>query len=161
MDTNSIIERLILGHYTVATAESCTGGMVASTIVDYSGASACFNEGYVTYSNEAKIKNLAVKAETLEKFGAVSYETATEMAKGVKKKANSDFGLSTTGIAGPTGGSPKKPVGLVFIACAFDDKCIVKELHLKGDRMQVREQATEEVFSLLDECLNGNQAIMS
>ncbi|SDH45142.1 nicotinamide-nucleotide amidase/nicotinamide-nucleotide amidase [Pseudobutyrivibrio sp. 49] len=155
MDVDAIISTLSGGGYSVATAESCTGGMIASTIVDVPGASDCFNEGYVTYSNEAKMKNLGVKESTLIAHGAVSYETALEMAKGVRKKAKADFGLSSTGIAGPGGGSPKKPVGLVYIGCAYgDDECTVKELHLKGDRTTVRTAATKEALQLLSECIN-------
>lgn len=155
MNIDSIISTLTAGGYSVATAESCTGGMIASTIVDVPGASDCFNEGYVTYSNEAKMKNLGVKDSTLMAHGAVSYETAMEMAKGVRKKAKADFGVSSTGIAGPGGGSPKKPVGLVYIGCAYgDDECIVKELHLKGDRTTVRTSATKEALELLEECIN-------
>ncbi|MBR5637847.1 MAG: CinA family protein [Pseudobutyrivibrio sp.] len=156
MDIHSIISTLSDKGFTVSTAESCTGGMIASSIVDVPGASDCFNEGYVTYSNEAKMKNLGVKESTLIAHGAVSYETALEMAKGVKKKAKSTFGLSSTGIAGPGGGSPKKPVGLVYIGCAFgEDDCVVKELHLKGDRTTVRTLATQEAIKLLSECLKN------
>lgn len=155
MDVAYLVEELTKKKCSVATAESCTGGMIASTIVDVPGASDCFNEGYVTYSNEAKMKNLGVRDETLMAYGAVSEQTATEMAKGVKKRAKADFGISSTGIAGPGGGSPKKPVGLVYIACAYgDDKCIVKELHLKGSRTEVRTSATKEALILLEECLN-------
>lgn len=155
MDIDAIVSTLSGRGYSVATAESCTGGMIASTIVDVPGASDCFNEGYVTYSNEAKMKNLGVKDSTLLAHGAVSFETAMEMAKGVRKKAKADFGLSSTGIAGPGGGSPKKPVGLVYIGCAYgDDDCIVKELHLKGDRTTVRTAATMEALKLLEECIN-------
>ncbi len=154
MTVAGIIDQLSKEGLSVATAESCTGGMIASTIVNIPGASDCFNEGYITYSNEAKMKNLGVHDETLSVFGAVSQETATEMAKGVRKKASADFGISSTGIAGPGGGSPKKPVGLVYIGCAFgDDKCIVKELRLKGSRSEVRAQATEQALYLLEECL--------
>ena len=149
-----VVNKLLDGHYTVATAESCTGGLIASSIVDVPGASDCFNEGYITYSNEAKMKNLGVKEHTLIAHGAVSIETAQEMAKGVRAKAKSDFGISSTGIAGPGGGSPKKPVGLVYIACAYgENDCIVKELHLKGDRTQVRNSAAKEALLLLEECI--------
>ncbi len=153
MDTCDIVAKLSALNLTVATAESCTGGLIASTIVDVPGASDCFNEGYVTYSNEAKMKNLGVLDETLMAHGAVSVETATEMAKGVRKRANADFGVASTGIAGPGGGSPTKPVGLVYIACAYKDKCVVKELHLSGDRTSVRKQATNEALLLLSQCL--------
>jgi nicotinamide-nucleotide amidase len=154
MDTAALLDKLISEGFTVATAESCTGGLIASSIVDIPGASDCFNEGYITYSNEAKMKNLGVSEATLIAHGAVSIETATEMAKGVRRKAQSDFGISSTGIAGPGGGSPKKPVGLVYIGCAYgEDKCVVKELRLKGDRTAVRKAAAAEALKLLSECL--------
>ena len=153
MDTCDIVAKLSAQNLTVATAESCTGGLIASTIVDVPGASDCFNEGYVTYSNEAKMKNLGVLDETLMAHGAVSVETATEMAKGVRKRAKADFGIASTGIAGPGGGSPTKPVGLVYIACAYKDKCVVKELHLSGDRTSVRSKAANEALLLLSQCL--------
>lgn len=156
MDVSELIGKLVSKGLSVATAESCTGGLIASSIVDVPGASDCFNEGYVTYSNEAKMKNLEVKDSTLTAYGAVSYETATEMAKGVRKKAKADFGISSTGIAGPGGGSPKKPVGLVYVGCAYgQDQCKVLELHLKGDRTQVRQAAANEALKLLEECLNN------
>ncbi|MBO5616809.1 MAG: nicotinamide-nucleotide amidohydrolase family protein [Pseudobutyrivibrio sp.] len=155
MDVASLVCELCSNSYTVATAESCTGGLIASSIVDVSGASDCFNEGYVTYSNEAKMKNLGVSADTLKSVGAVSKETATEMALGVRRVANATFGLSSTGIAGPTGGTEAKPVGLVYIGCAYSDKdCVVKELHLKGDRSQVRVAAAKEALNLLAECMD-------
>lgn len=158
MDVSELIGKLASKGLSVATAESCTGGLIASSIVDVPGASDCFNEGYVTYSNEAKMKNLGVKDSTLTAYGAVSYETASEMAKGVRKKAKADFGISSTGIAGPGGGSPKKPVGLVYVGCAFgQDQCKVLELHLKGDRTQVRQAAVSEALKLLEECLNNEE----
>ena len=155
MDAASLVCELCRNSYTVATAESCTGGLIASSIVDVSGASDCFNEGYVTYSNQAKMKNLGVSADTLKSVGAVSKETATEMVLGVRRVANATFGLSSTGIAGPTGGREAKPVGLVYIGCAYSDKdCVVKELHLKGDRSQVRAAAAKEALNLLAECMD-------
>lgn len=155
MDIVALVAKLVRGKYTVATAESCTGGLIASKIVDVPGASDCFNEGYVTYSNEAKMKNLGVKDSTLTAHGAVSFETATEMANGVRKKANADFGISSTGIAGPGGGSPKKPVGLVYIGCSYGNNQIkVRELNLSGDRSQVRDAAAVKALELLAECLS-------
>jgi len=154
MDISTLVERLTELNLTVATAESCTGGLIASNIVDVPGASYCFNEGYVTYSNEAKMKNLGVKDSTLSAYGAVSSQTATEMAMGVRKRANSNFGVSSTGIAGPGGGSPSKPVGLVYVACAYgDNKCKVLELHLHGDRTQIRNLAANRAIELLADCL--------
>ena len=159
MDINAIIESLTKQGLSVATAESCTGGLIASTIVDAPGASGCFNEGYVTYSNEAKMKNLGVKDETLMAFGAVSEQTASEMAQGVMKRAKADFGLSSTGIAGPSGGSPSKPVGLVYIGCAYKGGCKVLKLNLKGDRSQVRSQAAERALELLADCLEYKEEL--
>ncbi|NEX01115.1 nicotinamide-nucleotide amidase [Pseudobutyrivibrio sp. NOR37] len=154
MDASVIVDRLASMKMTVATAESCTGGLIASSIVDIAGASDCFNEGYITYSNEAKMRNLSVKESTLMQYGAVSTQTAKEMAMGVRKKAHADFGIASTGIAGPGGGSPEKPVGLVYIACAYDDKCQVRQLNLSGDRSQVRHQAADEALQLLSDCMD-------
>ena len=154
MDASVIVDRLASMEMTVATAESCTGGLIASSIVDIAGASDCFNEGYITYSNEAKMRNLSVKESTLMQYGAVSTQTAKEMAIGVRKKAHADFGIASTGIAGPGGGSPEKPVGLVYIACAYDDKCQVRQLNLSGDRSQVRHQAADEALQLLSDCMD-------
>ncbi len=154
MDASVIVDRLASMNMTVATAESCTGGLIASSIVDIAGASDCFNEGYITYSNEAKMRNLSVKESTLMQYGAVSTQTAKEMAMGVRKKAHADFGIASTGIAGPGGGSPEKPVGLVYIACAYDDKCQVRQLNLSGDRSQVRQQAADEALQLLSDCMD-------
>ncbi|PHU35003.1 CinA family protein [Pseudobutyrivibrio ruminis] len=154
MDASVIVDRLASMNMTVATAESCTGGLIASSIVDIAGASDCFNEGYITYSNEAKMRNLSVKESTLMRYGAVSTQTAKEMAMGVRKKAHADFGIASTGIAGPGGGSPEKPVGLVYIACAYDDKCQVRQLNLAGDRSQVRHQAADEALQLLSDCMD-------
>lgn len=154
MDASVIVDRLASMNMTVATAESCTGGLIASSIVDIAGASDCFNEGYITYSNEAKMRNLSVKESTLMQYGAVSTQTAKEMAMGVRKKAHADFGIASTGIAGPGGGSPEKPVGLVYIACAYNDKCQVRQLNLSGDRSQVRHQAADEALQLLSDCMD-------
>ena len=115
---------------TVSTAESCTGGLVASRITDISGSSDYFKEAYVTSANEIKHKNLGVSNETLEKYGAVSSECAFEMAQGLSKRTGCDVAICTTGIAGPTGGTAKKPVGLVYISVKFHDKIIIREFKL-------------------------------
>lgn len=125
----------------VATAESCTGGMIASSIVNVSGASNVFFEGMVTYNNLSKVNRLGVSAETLDSFGAVSEETATEMANGLLSE-NVDFGISTTGIAGPTGGSFEKPVGLVYIGLSYKDLApVAYRFIFDGDRTTVRTSA--------------------
>ncbi|MGP1429609.1 MAG: CinA family nicotinamide mononucleotide deamidase-related protein [Fusobacterium sp.] len=122
---------------TISTAESCTGGMIASKLIEVPGISENFMESIVSYSNEAKIKRLKVKKETLEKYGAVSEEVAREMLAGLK----TDVAISTTGIAGPDGGSKEKPVGLVYIGIRVKDKVKIFRRELKGDRNKIRQRA--------------------
>jgi len=140
-------------NMTISTAESCTGGMLASSIVDYSGASEIFIDGVVTYSNESKIKRLGVKKETLDKYGAVSEQTAREMAEGVVNTSASTIGLATTGIAGPNGGTKEKPVGLVYIAVTINNDTTVKKLLIDGERNEIRKKSVENIFELLFEKL--------
>jgi len=126
----------------IATAESCTGGWAAQVITHTAGSSAWFERGFVTYSNQAKIDMLGVRAETLEKFGAVSQETAAEMATGALKKSKALFSLAITGIAGPTGGSPGKPVGTVCFAwCRVGEQAFTETARFAGDREAIRRQA--------------------
>lgn len=125
-------------HKTLAVAESCTGGMIASTLVGIPGSSKWFMEGAVTYSNEAKMRRLGVSEATLAQYGAVSRETAKEMAEGMRRTGCSDYAIATTGIAGPDGGTKEKPVGLVYIALAAPDGTEVREFHFTGDRSKVR-----------------------
>ena len=136
---NTIYEYLNSGKkpLTISTAESCTGGMIASKLIEVPGISTNFIEGIVSYSNEAKIKRLKVKKETLEKYGAVSEEVAREMLAGLK----TDIGISTTGIAGPDGGTKNKPVGLVYIGIKVKDEVKVFRRELKGDRNKIRQRA--------------------
>ena len=135
----SVVCRLLAQEkMTVAAAESCTAGMFTATLADNPGASEVLSESVVTYSNDAKEKYLGVSHETLSKFGAVSYETAKEMAEGIKKAAGSDIGVSITGIAGPGGGTKDKPVGLVYVGVAHASGTLVKKLQLFGDRKRVR-----------------------
>lgn len=137
-----VCETLINKGITISVAESCTGGMVSSTFVDYPGISKVFTEGIVTYSNEAKMKYLGVKKETLELYGAVSHETAKEMAQGIRKTAKTAIGVATTGIAGPGGGSETKPVGLVYIGVAVGDNVYSYEIHTTGERQRIRAIST-------------------
>ena len=136
---NTIFECLNSGKkkLTISTAESCTGGMIASKLIEVPGISENFIEGIVSYSNEAKIKRLKVKKETLEKYGAVSEEVAREMLEGLK----TDIGISTTGIAGPGGGTKDKPVGLVYIGIKVKDEVKIFRRELKGDRNKIRQRA--------------------
>ena len=138
-EMSSVVCRLLMQNKTtVAAAESCTAGMFTAAIADNPGSSKVLSESVVTYSNDAKEKYLGVSHETLEKFGAVSCETAKEMAEGIKKAAKSDIGVSITGIAGPDGGTPEKPVGLVYVGVAHEKGTVVKKLQLFGDRKRVR-----------------------
>lgn len=140
---------LVEKNLTIAVSESCTGGMVSSMLIDYPGISQVFMEGCVTYSNEAKMSRLGVKKEILDSFGAVSTETAIEMAKGVAMNLKTNVGLSTTGIAGPGGGTAEKPVGLVYIGLYINGKTKVKKLNLAGSREKIRVKATKEALNFL------------
>jgi PncC family amidohydrolase len=122
----------------IALAESCTGGLLSALLTEISGASKVFNCAFVTYSNKAKIEMLQVKKETLEKFGAVSKETALEMVKGVIKNSGADIGIAITGIAGPNSTSKKKPVGLVYIGFCLQKRKLVKKFNFAGNRAQIR-----------------------
>lgn len=127
-----VADRLMEQGLTLSSAESCTGGMFASTMTDIPGISQCFDRGLVTYSNQAKMEELGVSAGTLEQFGAVSEETALEMVEGLKRVSGSDVCISVTGIAGPGGGSEEKPVGLVYIGFSYGDKKICKKIQMRN-----------------------------
>lgn len=127
-----VADRLMEQGLTLSSAESCTGGMFASTMTDIPGISQCFDRGLVTYSNQAKMEELGVSAGTLEKFGAVSEETALEMVEGLKRVSGSDVCISVTGIAGPGGGSEEKSVGLVYIGFSYGDKKICKKIQMRN-----------------------------
>ena len=146
---NVLGEMLVNKKLTIATAESCTGGMVAATLINYPGISSVFMEGAVTYSNEAKINRLGVKVETLDKYGAVSSEVAAEMAQGIAKTAGTNIGISTTGIAGPDGGSDEKPVGLVYVGLYMNGEVKTKMLRLSGERQEIRKRATMQLLDWL------------
>ena len=148
-----LVEILSKKQYKITTAESCTGGLVAATIVNVSGASEVFQAGFVTYANEAKEKELGVKSETLQTYGAVSEKTAKEMAIGCAAHAKAQVGISTTGIAGPGGGTAEKPVGLVYIGCAVRSNVYVEKNVFSGDRQQVRRQAADRAIGFALECI--------
>ncbi len=134
----ALVAELRKKKLTISAAESCTGGTFAGMITDVAGSSEVFNESVVTYANEAKMKYLGVKSETLDKFGAVSENTAEEMAAGIRRNTGADIGIGITGIAGPGGGTPEKPVGLVFVGIASKNGVRVKKLNLKGSREKIR-----------------------
>lgn len=147
----SIVDLLKEKQMTVTTAESCTGGLLSGRILNVPGASAVYKEGYITYSNEAKEKLLGVSHETLETYGAVSYETAREMAAGAARSAGADVALAVTGIAGPDGGTKEKPVGLVYIGCFVKGKVRAEEFHFTGNRSKNRDYAVIKALTLLRE----------
>lgn len=142
-----LVNLLLKKNISVGTAESCTGGLVASKITSAPGASAVFKFGAVTYSNEAKHKILGVSTEILDEHGAISFETAREMALGIRKVLGADIGISVTGNAGP-GASEQKTVGLVFIGVSSENYSAVLENHFEGNRASVRAQATEKALEL-------------
>lgn len=144
-----VVKRLRQKGLTVAFAESCTGGLVSAALTSVPGSSDCFGYGVVTYSNQAKQKLLGVPQEILERFGAVSCQTAKLMASGVRKLAHADMGVSVTGIAGPTGGSAAKPVGLVYIALAKEDLCVCNKFQFQGSREDIRRSTVDEALKML------------
>lgn len=133
----------------IAVAESCTGGLLSGRIINSAGASECFMQGFVTYSNEAKHETLCIDSDILEKYGAVSEECAIAMAKNAAIKANADIAVSTTGIAGPSGGSDEKPVGLVYVGIYNRGKTGVEKFVFNGNRSVVRENAAACALNLL------------
>lgn len=134
---------------TVATAESCTGGLVAARLVNYPGISSALHEAHVTYANEAKVKYCGVNPETLKAYGAVSEQTAREMAQGLRMRSGADIAVATTGIAGPGGGTETKPVGLVYVACADQDGVRVDRLQLTGSRERIRSLAALRALDMI------------
>lgn len=141
--------------WTVSTAESCTGGMLASRIINVPGASVVFDRGFVTYSNEAKMQELGVNRKTLEKWGAVSRETAEEMVRGLVERTKTTAGLAVTGIAGPGGGTPEKPVGLVYVSAFLNGRVETLKLNLAGDRQRIRTVSCHNALDLLRKMLLG------
>ena len=140
-------------NLTIATAESCTGGLIAHNLTNISGSSGYFDRGLVTYSNKAKTELLGINDEILDEFGAVSLQVAEAMAEAVRVRSKVDIGIATTGIAGPTGGTTDKPVGLVYIAVSLDDKTIVKKFHFTGDRLENKENTCNAALKMLLETL--------
>jgi nicotinamide-nucleotide amidase len=156
MTAAKVARRLKAQRAVIVTAESCTGGWVAQELTAIAGSSAWFDRGFVTYSNEAKQEMLGVRAETLRKHGAVSEETAREMAQGALERSRGSVSLAITGIAGPSGGTPDKPIGTVCFAWATKQGATRAETkHFPGDREAVRRQSVEYslagVLPLLDE----------
>ncbi len=149
----ALTKLLMKKKYTMTTAESCTGGMIAARMVNAPGVSAVLKSGFIAYANEAKEELLGVSHDTLEKFGAVSRETAEEMAEGAAKAAHTDTAVAVTGIAGPDGGTKEKPVGLVYIGVNVRGNVEVREYHFSGSRQKIRESVTAAALTFLREKL--------
>jgi PncC family amidohydrolase len=149
-------EALISSKVTISTAESCTGGLIAYRLTNVSGSSEYFKLGIITYSNQSKSKILKVPAETIERSGAVSEDTAKAMAEGIRELANTDLGLGVTGIAGPTGGTPDKPVGLVYIGLASAKNTEVHKFNFKGSRIDIKQQTSDEALKIILKFLENN-----
>ena len=145
-------------HLTLAVAESCTGGLLAAYITDIPGSSDYFAGGVIAYSNGVKHHVLGVPVSTLQHYGAVSAKTARAMARGVRRLLNVDLALAVTGIAGPTGGTPEKPVGLVYIALSSAQGELCKEFHWAGDRWKNRELSVRAALELLQEYLLSSKS---
>ncbi len=136
-------------NFTLATAESCTGGLIAHRLTNVPGSSIYFECGVVTYSNESKIELLNVHLESIERFGAVSAEVAEAMAKGVRDLAKTTLGLGVTGIAGPSGSTSEKPVGLVYIGLAKPENVEVHEHRFTGTRLEIKKQSAETALGII------------
>ena len=145
----SLAKILTKKHKTVSVAESCSGGLIANKLTNIPGSSKYFKAGIIAYENRIKIKRLKVSSGLIRKKGAVSKEVAISMAKNIRKIAKTDFGLATTGIAGPSGGSKKKPVGLVYIAASSKTKTICKEFRFKGNRLAIKNKTASSALRLL------------
>ncbi len=152
-----VFELLKKHNITLSTAESATGGMIASMLVNVPGISEFFQEGYVTYSNEAKIKMIGVDRNVIDTFGVVSKETAENMAFSVAKTAETDAALSVTGVAGPDGGTKECPVGTVYIGCYYLGKIVVEHHVFNGNRMEIRKAAAKRALELLIECVGARK----
>ena len=148
-----IIRKLIKDSITISTAESCTGGLLAYSITKNKDSSKIYKGGYITYSNELKIKNLNVKKTTIKKYGAVSKETAKEMVRGLFVKTKTNICISTTGIAGPGGGSKNKPIGLIYIGIRVNGKVEILKKNFKGSRIEIQKKCVNSIFQYLSKLI--------
>jgi len=146
---NTIFLELKNQNLSIATAESCTGGLIGNTFTNVSGSSEYFKLGIIAYNNKSKVKLLDISEIMLKKYGAVSKEVAKSMADGVRKLLNVDIGISTTGIAGPTGGTKEKPIGLVYIAVSTRKVTIVKKFNFPGDRLENKDSTCNAALEML------------
>ena len=151
--SKKILNKLIIRNISVSTAESCTGGLLAYSFVKNKDSSKVFKGGYITFSNEMKIKELKVKKYSLKKNGAVSYQVAKEMIEGLYKKNKTQICISTTGIAGPDGSTKNKPVGLIYIGIQINKKDIVIKKNFKGTRIQIQKKCVNFILKYLDKLI--------
>lgn len=152
----ALVDMLKKEGLTISTAESCTGGMVASRLIGVPGVSETYKSGLITYSNKAKRRLLGVKSNTLKEFGAVSEQVAKQMAKGVAKLTGADVTIATTGIAGPDGGSEEKPVGLVYVAVYVKGQTMVRKFQFDGNREKIRQVSTAQALIFARKCILGS-----
>ena len=150
---NKLLNKLIKKNISVSTAESCTGGLLAYNFIKYKDSSKIFKGGYITYSNEMKIKEPKVRKISLKKNGSVSYQIAEEMINGLYKKNLTNICISTTGIAGPGGATKNKPVGLIYIGIRLNKKNIVIKKNFKGTRIQIQKKCVNFIFKYLDKLI--------
>ncbi len=148
-----IIDKLIIKNISISVAESCTGGLIANTITKYSGVSKIFSYGIITYSNKSKSKYLSVSKTNLSKFGAVSKEVAEDMINGLYKNERTQICISTTGIAGPNGGTKLKPVGLVYIGIKINNKNYIFKKIYKGNRLDIQRRTRDFIFRKINELI--------
>ena len=151
--SKKILNKLILKNISISTAESCTGGLLAYNFVKNTDSSKVFKGGYITYSNEMKVKELKVKKISLKKNGAVSYQVAEEMVEGLYKKNKTKICISTTGIAGPGGSTQNKPVGLIYIGIRINKKKIIIKKNFKGTRIQIQKKCVNFILKYLDKLI--------
>jgi nicotinamide-nucleotide amidase len=154
---NKVSDELKKHQVTIATAESCTGGLLAHTLTNVSGSSEYFDRGVICYNNIAKMELLSVPEQLLTNYGAVSKQVAAAMAKTIQQRSKVDIGIATTGIAGPTGGTKDKPVGLVFIGVSTKDTVVVKEFLFSGDRLAIKDNTCTAALELLLETISQNK----
>ena len=147
---NKLLKKLIIKNISISTAESCTGGLLAYSFIKNKDSSKIFKGGYITYSNEMKIKELKVRKASLEKNGAVSYQVAEEMIKGLYQKNKTNICISTSGIAGPGGSTKNKPVGLIYIGIRLNKKNIIIKKKFKGTRIQIQKECVNFIFKYLE-----------
>ena len=150
---NNIIKKLLKRNITISIAESCTGGLLSSKFTSVAGISKIFNMGLIAYSNKAKSDLLKISQNQLKKYGTVSYQTANLMVKNLQHISNSKLCISTTGIAGPSGGSKTKPIGLIYCGIKYKKKIIILEKKFKGTRSQIQKKTVRAIFVKLEKLI--------